>query len=191
MAMKPYKIDKTLGTWESTRDINLLVKYSEHLGPLNAKINDLQSDLFTASGSENPLLALDSLSHAPEQPSEIAKLPLEQRILSYLKTTHVSIGGPSQAVDKLVDLRDRISSLPEMQITLPLSVEEFSDEFNDYLFFFLKDLLASGKPYILDRSVDRSILGGLKIYWEGRYHDLTLATRLQSFYRKEMVNVLG
>ena len=150
-------------------NLNELVKYKVDLEPFIREIQNLQRELYSANAFA----------------SAFGKALL---IKEYLENNGIDTSNISSAEAGLRDLKEDLLNLETL--TVKVSRSDFSLKFWEGLFNWLGENVTNG-PYLLDREVEPSILGGLVVLWGGTYLDLSLKTKLDGFLEKEPAYVLG
>ena len=150
-------------------NLNELVKYKVDLEPFVREIQTLQKELYSANAFT----------------SAFGKALL---IKKYLENNGVDTNNISSAEASLRCLKEDLLNLETL--TVKVSRSDFPPKFWESLFNWLCKNVTDG-PYLLDREVEPSILGGLVILWGGTYLDLSLGAKLDGFFEKEPTNVLG
>ncbi|MEK7533913.1 MAG: F0F1 ATP synthase subunit delta [Patescibacteria group bacterium] len=98
----------------------------------------------------------------------------------------------SQSVNKemvkyfLTELKKRLQKLRIIKLSLAFSPSNYSiDRIYDWI---AKNV---GDEYILDIQVDKSILGGITISFEGKYIDLSLKKRLDEVFKNKRQEIIS
>lgn len=147
---------------QEKQDINSLIKFSPDLLDLVTEVQELQSELYSAE----PFL----------WPSDKAS-----DLRSFLDARGVNVSAKNELIESLNKLQEEISNLERIKVIVP--DVQFSSEFWDRLFHWLKENLIS-RSFILDKETSPAIMGGIVIYWQGSYIDLSLKTKLGEFFSK-------
>ena len=150
-------------------DINNLIKFSGNLSELTRTIQSLQSNLYSDKGFIWPDDKAISI-----------------KLKKFLENRGVNMQSPEEIEQALNNLKQELSSLERVRVKIP--VLGFSDQFWNEVFSWLKEN-AVKEPFILEKELDESIMGGIVIYWKGRYLDLSLKKKLDEFFEKELVDV--
>jgi hypothetical protein len=154
---------------EIKTDINSLIMFSRDLSELSATIQDLQSSLYSDSEFVWPI-----------------NRPLVSNLRNFLEGRGVNVSNPSEIENSLKDLNRELSELPVVRVKV--AVKGLSEEFWKKTFFWIRENVKNA-PFLLARDVDSSILGGIVLYLDGNYIDLSLRSRLEQFFEKESAHV--
>lgn len=149
-------------------NLNELVKYKVDLEPFIREIQGLQKELYAANTFANTS----------------GRGLLIQR---YLENSGADITNISSSETGLKGLKEDLLNLETL--TVKVSRSDFSPKFWEQLFNWLGENVTNC-PFLLDREVEPSILGGLVVLWRGMYSDLSLKAKLSDFLEKESSYVL-
>ncbi len=167
------------------KDLNMLIEKMDDLSSLMMKIDSLQTEIFSAGFDETTFLkALSS-----GVPIDVNNLSKYNDIINYLRSAHAQIHDSASLSDNLLKLKESLIQVPRIKISL--SIENPRADFEKDLFLWIKVNVMGRRPYLLDSQYDPSLLGGLVIYLNGHFIDLSLRSKLSDFYRKNMSHVLG
>ncbi len=166
-------------------DINDLVKFSSDVEKLNMKIDEIQTRLYTVEeDQEKGSFLSEGVGNEDFQASSL--------VSDFFRRARIpNSGDPSEIIKKISDLREQISLLPRIKIIFPFPRKYADLNFDKFLFEWFRNNLSPEHPILLEREYDPDILGGIQFYWQGRFYDLSLRTRLSNFYKKELSNVSG
>lgn len=156
-------------------DINSLVKYTADLPKIVMNISNLQKIISTDN---------------EEKYKEAMKSPEFALLKKYIKGRAVDTDDRHAVGVALMDLKKDISQMEKVRLVLPS--QDLSQNFNDKLFDWIKENVMQDRPFLIERQVDPRILGGLVLYLNGRFVDLSLRTKLERFFAKRnLASVLG
>lgn len=94
--------------------------------------------------------------------------------------------GNVQKEEYLRDLKSRLENLKVLDLVLAF---EPTDTSIDKFFNFVTENLGEG--VVLNITLDKSILGGAKIIWEGRYRDFTLLRVFDEEFRSRKEEIIS
>lgn len=101
-------------------------------------------------------------------------------ILSYLHHENVNL-------ERLVDVKVALSKIQKLGNSLPvvsltLAIEPTEKITEDISFWFTKRF---GKKVLLSFSLERSMIGGAYVSFDGLYKDYTLKTKIEKYFNKQ------
>lgn len=111
---------------------------------------------------------------------EIVSPEKAENILEYLHTLSVDLKNPVALQEALLKLKSTGNQIPVVHMTL--AFEPTNTVLKSISLWFLR---REQKKVILDLTLERQILGGAFISYDGLYKDYTLKTKLDKYFSKE------
>ena len=130
------------------------------------------------------LAEIDALTKSVYQTEGSFDKTLESGVRSEIKTVISAVTKqdqtPKQKEATLTALRDAVLALPLLHMTLAFEpsargIAAFSEKARSYF----------GPDVVLDIVVDPALFGGAQISYNGRYTDLSLAAKMETYFAKE------
>ncbi len=156
--------------------LNDIILRTDFLSELSSRLDQLKSSLYVRPSNFDMLISS----------------PAFESVKRYLDFKGVSLDDKnldvSQVSDYLDALLTEIKCLPVLRVCVARA--DFPDSFWQDLHATLGEILYPGRDFLLDVSVDESILGGIQVFVNGRVVDLSLRPRLHSLIEEELAHVL-
>lgn len=152
-------------------DLQNLVKTKDDIAVLNSEINLILSALFTSHKKIEKVLTKE------------IRLTTYAALKKDFLDKEVS---PSKIKELLNELSERLKKLKVLELTLAFEPTQ-EEIFNIYN--WVKENL--GDDVILDIKLDKSILGGAIIVFEGLYKDYTVKKQLEEVFEKKREEIIN
>ena len=125
---------------------------------------------------------------APGKVEEILKPLLPERLIGSLADAtapYMREGKPSDFTEFIKILKAEFGKLRVLRIYIAL---EPSEKLLESIKSWLEE--KAGEDIILEVEVDRQILGGARLVFEGKFREITLARLIDSFFKEEREEIL-
>ncbi len=160
----------------SNFSLNDVILRSDFLPELSSRLDQLKASLYVRPSN------FDMLINSPA--FEPIRRYFESKGIS-LEVKGLDVSIVAGSLDALLT---EIKQLPVLRVCV--ARPDFPDSFWQTLHTTLGEILYPGQAFLLDASVDASILGGIQIFVGGHVIDLSLRPRLRSLVEKEVSHVL-
>lgn len=155
----------------STNDVfNSIYSISE-LQLFYKEIDHIVSGLFSDS---SPVSSVLENSLSPEK---------KEVVMQYLEQNHVDMNNPVLIQESLLKLKSEGNKIPVVNLTL--AFEPTQAILKNINLWFLR---RTQKKVLLNITLERSILGGAFISYDGRYKDYTVKTKLDKYFEKQVTS---
>ncbi len=134
------------------------------------EIDHIVSSLFSDSSSISDIL---EKSLSPEK---------KEVIINYLENEHVDIKNPVLIQESLLKLKKEGDKIPVVNLTL--AFEPTQSILKNMSLWFLRRIQ---KKVVLNITLERTVLGGAFISYDGKYKDYTIQTKLNKYFEKQIL----